>query len=252
MPVVKHPYTNPVADDATSSWVMPSHWNASHTILGYTYKDTLYLTTAVSSTITLSGSVGAIFVRMWGGGSGGAGASASAANGAAGGGGGAGGYCEFFIGISSITTTYQYKCGTGGAGGSGSAAGAVGITTWIGEAAPGTFTALPGGATAAPITVGTSLASTAGGVGGSASNGTFMITGQSGEKGIRISGTVGNGGYGGMAAHAYGYQGVAGYRANGATAGGYGCGGGGSYVASSSSVKGGDGAQGLIILEQYY
>lgn len=251
MPIVKHAYTNPVADDATSSWVMPSHWNASHTILGYTYKDTLVLTTLTSTTMSMSASVQGINIQMWGAGGGGAGASASALNAAAGASGGGGGYCKLFIGAATITSTYYYKCGTAGTGGaSGSNPGVAGGTTWFGEASPGTFTAL-GGAGGVAITLGTSAVSTAAALGGSASNGQWMITGQSGGKGIRYSGTVYFTDMGGNSALAPGRAGYGGPLA-GATAQGYGHGGGGAAQASTGNAKGGDGGPGLILIDQYY
>jgi hypothetical protein len=251
MPVVKHPYTNPVADDATSSWVMPSHWNASHTMLGYTYKGTRVLTSTASLTYTTPASVGALWIEMWGGGGGGAGASASALNAAAGASGGGGGYLNVFVGVGSITSAYDYKCGAGGAGGaSGSNPGVVGGTTWMRDVGGVTWSALPGAGGVA-VTLGTTAVSSAAALGGSASNGAMMITGQAGGKGIRYSGTVMFTDFGGTSALAPGEAGAGGPTA-GATAQGYGHGGGGAAIASTGNAKGGDGGPGLIWIDEYY
>jgi hypothetical protein len=248
---VTHAYNDPVADDATSSWVMPSHWNASHVMLGYTYKGTRVLTSTASLTYTTPASVAALFIQFWGAGGGGAGASSSALSAACGGSGGGGGYGNIFVGAGSVTSAYDYKCGVAGAGGaSGSNPGVAGGTTWVRDAGGVTWVAY-GGNGGVAMTVGTSLASAAAGVGGSTSNASFAVTGQTGGKGLRFSGTISFADFGGSSALAPG-EGGNGGPTTGATAMGYACGGGGAALASSGNAKGGDGGPGLIFVDEYY
>ena len=251
MPKVSHAFVSAIADGGDTTLVGPTTWNASHVILGLTYKSTKILTSLASATYTAPASLGGLFIQMWGPGGGGAGASSSALSAAAGSSGGGGGYMNIFIGTSSVTSAYDYKCGTGGTGGAaGSNPGVAGTTTWMRDAGGVTFSAF-GGVGGVAMTVNTTAASSAGGVGGSTSNGSFSVTGETGGNGIRFSGTVALTKQGGGAAYAPGEPGEGGPTV-GATAAGYAFGGGGACVVSSSNARGGDGGPGLIWIDEYY
>ena len=218
----------------------------------YSLRSVVYLTTGTAATYTPTAGTKAIRVTCAGGGGGGGGADGQGAGtGAAAGGGGAGGVAYKLI--TSVAASYTYTIGAAGAGGAaGDNAGATGGTTTF----SGTSVSLSatggtggGGRTGAAATG----ARGAGGAGGTATGGDRNAEGSFGADGYTAVGTssVGNGGtsvYGG-AGRGFGI-GTSG-SGNGVAATGFNAGGGGATsIAVATNVAGGDGAGGLIIVEE--
>lgn len=206
------------------------------------------LTTGTSYTPTTG--TKAIFVEMAGGGGGGGGVTGVAASIGAGGGGGSGSYLTKYItGITAGPFTYAIgAAGTAGAatGGTGGSGGNTTLT--IGAT---TYTA-PGGSGGIGQTAGTAAAIILGGNGGAAgTNGDVNGAGQSGDRGFRLSGTVGSGGNGGSSI--FGGGGNARNTAGVGNAGtAFGAGGGGALSTAASTTQiGGVGRAGVIIIYEY-
>jgi len=210
---------------------------------------TSVLTPAVAATYTVPAGVYRLRIRVVGPGGGGGGGDQGVTTSGAGAGGGAGGYAEKII-STTPAATFTYTVGTGGAGGTaGNVAGSNGSTAtiWDSGGTPVTGNVGTGGASMA---AGTTLTAAAGGTGGTATGGSVNISGQTGEQSIRwavaqfrmgVGGScpLGNGG-GWLSSGA------------GANATGYGAGGsGGSNFANTSDVAGGNGANGVIIVDEY-
>ncbi len=165
-----------------------------------------------------------------------------------GGGGGGGGYCRALI--ANPEASYMVTVGTGGLGGAaGQNNGSVGSASSFGH-----LSANPGGA-------GTTFGSTSdvvvasSGSGGSSTTGDFNARGNPGGRGIkltasvRIAGDGGNAmlGTGGNATNASSTAG----NSNGQAGTGYGSGGGGGLSSTSANAAGGDGAPGVVIVQEY-
>ena len=191
-----------------------------------------------------------IRVRVLGGGGGGGGCDTAASNGGAGGGGGAGGYAEKYYAVTP-GTAYTYAIGAAGAAGAntGGAGGSGGNTTFTDGV---TLVTANGGSGGAGMANGTTAISAAGGAGGVVStNGDLNGTGAPGERGHRISGTVGASGMGGSTAFGGGGLGIVATGGAGNVGSGYGAGGGGALVVNNSTAAiGGAGAAGVLIIEE--
>lgn len=191
----------------------------------------------------------AILVTMIGGGGGGGGVTGAANSIGAGGGGGSGSMLTKYItGVGAGPFTYAIGAAgtaganTGGTGGNG------GSTTLTVNSV--TYTA-PGGSGGVGQTAGTTAAMILGGNGGTVStNGDLNGTGSSGERGFRISGTVGSSGNGASTIHGGG--GNARTTAGAGNAGtGFGAGGGGGLSTAATARTGGAGSAGVIIIYEY-
>jgi hypothetical protein len=239
--------TNYVCTDATKGAAV---WEQVGGAAAGSYLSRTILTTGTS--ITLGANTTKIKVRMVGPGGGGAGAPGTGAGQASvGGGGGSGSYAEF----EAATTPGQnlpYYVGTGGTGGAiGNAGNAGDYATFSHNAA--TVTASGGGGGQSSPGPGTTPDLQDGGTAGAVpTNGDLNIPGTRGGKGIRQSGTVAAGGDGASSQLGSGGEGGV---ANGNTDGldglGYGAGGAGAASVNSAGFLGGDGTQGVIIVEEY-
>lgn len=184
----------------------------------------------------------AVRVRLVGGGGGGSGnADGSGTNNIGGAGGGGGGYAEDIIAASSLAASETVTVGAGGAGaqGTGSAGGATSFGTHV-VAGSGQGAALE-----------------TGGDGGAGTTGGILISGEHGDStvdidltGVSAEGTPG--GNGGRSMLGMGGPGAVAKAANsnGGIGLGPGGGGGGGYR-RSTAVSGGDGADGVVIVELY-
>lgn len=186
-------------------------------------------------------------VQGAGGGGGGVAASGGAARYVAGGGGG-GGYMKSIIQASSLNSSYALIIGGGGTGGAGStnSSGTVGR---ISAFSPTLYSNGGGGG------VGSSNAT--GGIGGTAGGGDIRISGGNGGSGGQTNSGDGSG------ATAYGVGAGAflapntigttiGSVATGASGSSYGGGGAGGADSNSGAGDGGAGANGIIIITEYY
>jgi hypothetical protein len=199
---------------------------------------------------TPSTGVRALYVECIGGGGGGGGALASASTCAVGGGGGGGGYASVYI--ASPKSSYTYAVGGGGtAGTSAGTNGGGGGTTSFDSPSVCTTTGGSGGiGLASGGTTSTRWTPSASGTG---TVGDVLAEGDSGEGGIRFSGTQGNGGYGGGSR----FGGRRSSQAAGAAAAGfsgtlYGGGGSGACSYSTTGFAGGVGGAGIIIVTEYF
>lgn len=206
--------------------------------------------TVGSGNYTVPANVNKIRVQLQGPGGGGGGVHGEASKAAAAAGGGAGAYVDVLLTVSP-SDTLAYNVPAGGAGGTagtnpGSAAAS---DTTITQSAT-TYTAAKGsgGATAA---AGTAVLINAGGAGGAATNGDMNHSGQPGFDGLVLSGTVSKSGNGAPSRFGGGAVGRAGNGA-GNTGSGYGAGGSGANrINSAVDSAGGDGAPGVILIEEY-
>lgn len=190
-----------------------------------------------------------IFVRMVGAGGGGGGCTSVASAAAAAGGGGAGGYAEKYFTVTP-NTVYTVAVGAGGAGASGAAGNNGGNTTF---AVGATTVTAPGGTGGPVATAAVSLTARAGGAGGAvATNGDVNSAGAPGEYGVVLIVATpivasGNGGSGPFGGGGVGLVAVG----NGNNGAGFGAGGGGSATGASAVRTGGNGTNGLIVVDEY-
>lgn len=177
----------------------------------------------------------AVRVRLVGGGGGGG---ASGTGGGSGGaGGGAGGYAETLVDVSDLAASETVTVGSGGTGGAGGAANPGGDGT---ASSFGAHAAADGGAGGVADGGG-------GGQGGLATAGTVQAGGGGGGAGISSLAIGGGGGNSLLGGGAAGQEGSAG----GFDARGPGGGGGGGARVATGGVDGGDGADGIVIVELY-
>lgn len=186
-----------------------------------------------------------IRVRAIGGGGGGGGGNVS---GSYGGGGGAGAYAEVMINTTGLALPVTITIGSGGAG-SAITGSAGGITSF------GSMISCPGGAGG---NQGTVIGLIGGGAGGDLPTitlGTTILTmrGERGSAGLRIDSTAPGilGGNGASSLLGAGGMGIVSTTNSNALATGFGSGGGGNGYASVSS-SGGNGAPGVVIIDEYF
>ena len=189
-----------------------------------------------------------------GGGAGGAGATSSGQS-SSGGGGGGGGYSRALILAASLGSSETVTVGAGGAGNSG-AAGSTGGTSSFGSHATAT-----GGTGGGGGGVTATFSTANGGAGGIGSGGDINTAGDSGGYGLMmadsdvVSTPRGTGGNGGGSALGGGGQSVSATTspANGNDGKVYGGGGGGSGNGEGDSARaGGDGADGVVIVKEFF
>ncbi len=211
------------------------------------------LTSGTAATYTPPTGATRLRVRGVGPGGGGGGCATAGAAAAAAEGGGSGAYFEKLI--SSPSASYTYTIGTGGGGGSagnnagsdGSAAtsftdGTLTLSAAAGKGGSG------GGAAASYLLTG-SLAT--GGV--TASGGDINIPGTAGGLGFVGSATQANGGAGGASLLGASVRNAVNTSAAGVTGANYGSGGsGGQDVSNTSTRAGGNGAPGVIFVDEFY
>ena len=205
---------------------------------------------AASGTYTTPAGATFLRVRMWGDGGGGGGAASAASSTGAGGGGGGGQYFEAII--TSPAASYSYTVGPGGSGGAaGNNAGTAGSDTTF-----DTLTALGGsGGGGGPARLSAQVSGTGGNGGGPSgqTSTTFSMSGGAGTPGVALSGTTGFGGIGGMCAMGAGAARALTASGTGTAGRFWGSGGnGGLSLNGAAAAAGGDGSQGLIIVEEYY
>lgn len=204
-----------------------------------------------SGSYTVPDGCTALMVEAIGGGGGGGGASGASSQAAGGGGGGAGSYGRaimFVVPGDTVTITIG-AAGTAGAAAAGTG-GTGGTTTVVYNAQ--TVISASGGTGGIGMATGTAVAIVLGGTGGEATSSFATGTrgsGEHGDPGIRLSGTVAIGGSG--ASSLFGRSGK--HRTTdgvGATADsdGYGGGGGGAVALTSSNRAGGAGTGGIVCI----
>jgi len=191
-------------------------------------------------------------VEVQGGGGGGGGATGGSGTSSAGGGGGSGGYARAWLTAAQIGASQPVTVGSYGGGSAyGNNAGGVGGTSSFGSLLNG-FGA--GGGYGAPAYTVPTPGGGGGGGGGASSSvaGALTITGQSGQAGVAFSsGVTGIGGLGGSTL--LGFGGQQGFQSDGGSAPfgqGYGTGGAGAGRATTS-LGGGSGAPGVVIVTEY-
>lgn len=188
------------------------------------------------------------------GGGGGGGAAAVVAGGAASGGGGSGGsFAEWIISVTP-NTAYVVSAPAGGAGGAVGATGTNGTSTTI--TVGGTVYSCPGGIGGPSMgTAAATALNTAGGSGGSqASSGTILVhstPGQSGGYASRASGTVCASGDGGASYFGMGGTALVAQGNGGAALGPGGGGAGGNTLNGGATTTGGAGGGGMLLIEEY-
>lgn len=214
--------------------------------------------TASSGTYTTPAGCVAINVRCWGGGGAGGGSQGNVSNDASAGSGGGSGYFSEKL-IVGPESAYSYVVGSGGAKGTGNANGGDGGLTSFSTLAPEVVVlAREGkGGLGGAAYAGLDFTASGGYPGGSPSNvGDYFAISQLGQPGIANgaghnalggqggdSPYLGGGGKGGLAS---GFPGVP------SPGHSYGAGGGGGASYTSTASPGGDGFQGLIIVDEYY
>lgn len=207
-------------------------------------------TATATSVYTVPSGVQCLLVEGVAGGGGGAGSAGSSTLAAIGGGGGSGGYFRKLF--TATATAYTYIIGQKGTGGAaGANNGNSGTNTTFG-AGVSLLTAFAGGG-GFNMATGTNVAITSGGDGGAVSTGGDVNAGgTSGEAGMRA-----NASSTGFGAGANSYFAGGGLRATNNTAGSAatapGAGGSGGRVESQNNARaGGDGANGIIIITEFY
>ena len=193
-----------------------------------------------SGTYSTPSGVKALYVEVVGGGGGGGAAQASAANAAAGSGGGGGGYAAKFI--YSPKSSYAYVVGAGGA-----TVTAGGDTSFD---SPSICTAT-GGAGGNASTGGTTPVWINGAACGTGTVGDMLILGEYSGSSLRLNGGQAIGGNGGNSHFGTGGLGIT-AAGTALTGNNYGGGGAGAVSYSTTVYNGGTGAQGVIIVTEYY
>lgn len=192
-----------------------------------------------------------MYVTVVGGGAGGGGCTSVASASGAGGGGGSGAKCERFWANVAPSSSFAYTVGANGAGVSGAAGGNGSNSTFTGPG--GVVLTAPGGVGGTLGTAATTLTARQGGDGGAlATNGDINKGGNPGLPGIVLipASAIGVGGNGGSGTFGDGGLGST-TAGNGAAGTGNGSGGAGAFTGASAVRTGGNGAPGIIIVEEY-
>lgn len=190
-----------------------------------------------------------VITELVGGGGGGGGSNVAGSEGGNGGSGGGGGYARKLIGASSLGSIEPVAIGKGGAGGGAGSDGTTGRTTRFGAHCSATGGEFGEGTGVEPIN---------GGAGGIGTGGDINIRGDAGSGGHIVT-TATRGApssAGGSSLLGGGGKGVGrggtGAGTNGGDGGLYGGGAGGGTGDSSGDASGGAGAQGVVIVTEYY
>jgi hypothetical protein len=216
---------------------------------GYTYVQTVYFTSSGTFTKATYPWLRAVKVGVQGGGGGGAYASATGAGQVSGGGGGGGGaYTESFILASSLAASETVTIGLGGAGGASGNGGTGGTSQF------GTLVTAGGGSGGGFAAATSSFpVGTLAGVGGTTGTGDVRFEGSGGSSALLLANAA-NGCFGGAGGNSYLGGGAAErrYTLDADTGKQYGGGGGGAAnIASGTAKSGGNGADGIVIVELY-
>lgn len=203
--------------------------------------------TVGSGTYTTPTGCIAIMVEVMASGGSGGGTSSSASNSAGGSGGGAGGYLRKLI--SAPAATYAYVVGAKGAAtAAGANNGNTGANSTFGTSL---LTAVAGGA-GISMAFGTAVSVSRGGINTAISTGGDINgSGTAGEHGMRLSGAICCAGTGGATIWGSGGRGRD-TASTGQDALGFGSGGGGATSVGAGDNAGGNGADGLIVVTEYY
>lgn len=222
-------------------------------MLGYRYLTTMVYTSSGTFAKASYAGLKAVRIQVVGGGGGGGGANAALANNhSCGGGGGGGGYAESFVLAAALATSETLSVGAGGSAGNNGNGGTGGTSSF------GTHAVAAGGAGGEIVTNTALYLSAPGGAGGDGTAGTLRISGGPGENGSGYA-TIGLGGNGGpsqMGPGGLGQYNAASAPIAGLAGGVYGGGGSGSSanqnsVNGGSSLPGGAGGKGIILVEVY-
>ena len=261
MPAVVHAkastYANRSGHGDEATLILPSDWNAGHTVDGRfphgTAPQVLSSTAGSLSWTPSSTNVTMVMFELMPAGGGGGGVTGStAASWASGAGGGAGGYAAHIV-ASPGTSGYAYSIGSAGtagtsAGGTGGAGGNITLTT-----SSGTVTAHGGGGGTGQ-TLGTSVTVVAPGSQTVATGASIVNTkGEYGGVAHRASGTVGFSGCGGSSPYGQAGRALV-ISSSGISGTGYGAGGSGACSTGGTGGaghQGGVGAPGAIFVWEY-
>jgi hypothetical protein len=210
------------------------------------------LLTAASGAYATTTGARALFVECIAAGGGGGGATAAASNTTAGGGGASGSYAASYI-TGTLQASYNYVIGVGGTAGASAGTGTGGTggnTTWA-----ATMIVAVGGAGGAGSNVtGAPAVKGAGGVGAVPTAGDIRMPGSDGMAGFSLAttGSTSLGGGGGGAPRGGGSSQHGFAQSAGANGNNYGGGGSGAVSNTATGFAGGVGAQGCIIVTEYY
>jgi hypothetical protein len=186
-------------------------------------------------------------VTVVGDGGGGGGADGGSSQAGVGGGGGGGGTSSELIDVTA-TPSVAVTVGQGGAGGTaGNNAGSAGTGS-----AFGAHCSASGGSGGSSMAAGTSVIRTAGGAGGVGSGGDINAAGDPGQPGLRLSATTIVPGTGGGTSHGAGGLSTGSNNAAGLNGRAYGGGGSGGTSNTTTDRAGGEGAPGVVIVEEFY
>jgi hypothetical protein len=176
-----------------------------------------------------------IWIRCWGGGGGGGGANPGSSGSGAGGGGAGGNYVEKLLNVDSISSA-TVTVGSGGSGGANDGSGGFSGGSSIFQVGTTIYARAVGGGGGSGAAAPTDAA---GGTPSSSGNvGDFVALGESGWRGMRSISLGGRGG---------------GSPAGGTGAGAFpGAGGNGAFSTSGGSASGSNGANGLVVIVEFY
>lgn len=246
-PVLGYSTTNPAAlgtaaPGTATTWARSDHVHTLPTSV------TRQILTVGSGTYTTPAGCTAIFVEVQAGGGGAGSVSGSGSNAAGSSGGGPGGYSAKLI--AAPAATYAYVAGAKGtAGAAGNNVGNVGSDSTFG-AGGGLITA-KGGSAGTGMAFGTGAAAVSGATSAAAgTGGDVNYGGSSAGPGLRLSGSVAVSGEGGPSHLGPGGRGRA--SAGDGEAGLSPGSGGGGCVSTASNQTGGDGADGVLYVTEYY
>lgn len=217
-----------------------------------------YHTATGAGTHTMANSTNFARILIVGGGGGGGGCAGNTGNASFSGGGAGGGYTEVYTPVTG-GVTYNFNIGAGGQGGTNNANGNNGSNSnWTGNASNATVVwTAQGGANGQFMANGLTFTFGVGGAltpANTSNNPNVAATGAPGGASWRNNGTAGYSGWGGAAGGGYGGGTNGIYESTGASApgtAGQNYGGGGCGATSNANANGGNGAGGLIIVEEY-
>ena len=219
----------------------------SQPLVGRFLAETL-LTSTSSATFTTGNYTNTIRIRGVGGGAGGGGCTSVASAAGAASGGGAGGYAEAIFTVTP-NTGYTYQCGALGTGVSAANGNAGSNSTFtVGSTTVTAYGGTVGRACTSSATV--PIVQTGSGPSTVSANSFVGGSGQGGDYGVVLTTSIYASGSGGSGPFGGGGLGLV-AAAAGNNAVGYGAGGGGSATGASTARAGGNGTQGIWIVEEY-
>jgi hypothetical protein len=225
-------------DESSGSWKPQTNSGGGGSLQGLTIYDT-----PGSGSFITGPNTNRVVAEVIGGGGGGGGAlSVGIGHGA---GGGSGGYAKLYASVMS-STEYFFVVGQSGSGGPGSETGSDGEASSLGIGELGVTVGGGGGGLSFYVTGSLLL----GGIGGDSFGGTLNAGGSRGESFLDLVGEIGAGA-GGNTIYGAGGVGQIG-DGDGNDASGYGSGGGGACMNGiEAALSGGNGAPGVIVIEEW-